>query len=51
MSAVAAHIRAFYRKGKLVGPAFAMKTRPEDNLMVHKGSIWRVVALPEKVVK
>jgi RraA family protein len=32
----AAGIRPYHRGGKLVGPAFTVKTRPGDNLLVHK---------------
>jgi len=32
----AAGLRPFHRGGKLVGPAFTVKTRPGDNLLVHK---------------
>ncbi len=29
-------LRAYHRRGKLVGPAFTVKTRPGDNLLLHK---------------
>jgi len=32
----AAGLRPYHRGGKLVGPAFTVKTRPGDNLLVHK---------------
>jgi len=32
----AAALRPYHRGGKLVGPAFTVKTRPGDNLLVHK---------------
>lgn len=32
----AARLRPFHRGGKLVGPAFTVKTRPGDNLLTHK---------------
>jgi RraA family protein len=31
-----AGLEAFHRSGKMVGTAFTVKTRPGDNLMVHK---------------
>ena len=31
-----AALRPYHRGGKLVGPAFTVKTRPGDNLLVHK---------------
>lgn len=31
-----ARLRPFHRGGKLVGPAFTVKTRPGDNLLTHK---------------
>ncbi|MSP98636.1 MAG: RraA family protein [Betaproteobacteria bacterium] len=31
-----ARLRPFHRSGKLVGPAFTVKTRPGDNLLTHK---------------
>lgn len=34
--AVAAEIRPYHRRGKLVGPALTVKVPPGDNLMVHK---------------
>ena len=36
MTAAGARIRPMHRKGGLVGPAFTVKTRPGDNLLVHK---------------
>jgi RraA family protein len=36
LSAVGSRIRPFHKEGKLVGSAFTVKTRPGDNLMVHK---------------
>jgi RraA family protein len=36
MHAVAAGLRPYHKEGKLVGTAFTVKTRPGDNLMVHK---------------
>ncbi len=36
MSAAGAKFQQYHKKGKLVGPAFTVKTRPGDNLMVHK---------------
>lgn len=36
MHAGAAGLRPYHRSGKLVGSAFTVKTRPGDNLMVHK---------------
>ena len=32
----AAGLRPYHRGGKLIGPAFTVKTRPGDNLLVHK---------------
>lgn len=29
-------LRPYHKSGKLIGPAFTVKTRPGDNLMVHK---------------
>lgn len=34
--ACGARLRPFHRSGKMVGTAFTVKTRPGDNLMVHK---------------
>lgn len=31
-----ARLRPYHRGGKLVGPAFTVKTRPGDNLLTHK---------------
>jgi len=31
-----AQLRPYHRGGKLVGPAFTVKTRPGDNLLTHK---------------
>jgi RraA family protein len=36
MNAVSSYLRPYHKEGKLVGPAFTVKTRPGDNLMVHK---------------
>lgn len=36
MTAGGAALRPIHRGGVLVGPAFTVKTRPGDNLMVHK---------------
>jgi len=36
LNAVSASLRPIHRSGKLVGSAFTVKTRPGDNLMVHK---------------
>nr|WP_243633170.1 hypothetical protein [Paenibacillus xerothermodurans] len=36
LNAVHAAIRPIHTSGKLVGSAFTVKTRPGDNLMVHK---------------
>lgn len=36
LNAVDASIRPIHKSGKLVGSAFTVKTRPGDNLMVHK---------------
>jgi len=36
LTAAGARIRPMHRKGGLVGPAFTVKTRPGDNLLVHK---------------
>lgn len=36
LNAVDASIRPIHRSGKLVGSAFTVKTRPGDNLLVHK---------------
>jgi RraA family protein len=36
MHAIAAGLRPFHKGGKLVGTAITVKTRPGDNLMVHK---------------
>lgn len=34
--ALSANLQPFHREGKLVGPALTVRTRPGDNLMVHK---------------
>jgi RraA family protein len=34
--AVGCKLRAFHGKGRMAGPAITVKTRPGDNLMVHK---------------
>ncbi|TCN22658.1 RraA family protein [Mesobacillus foraminis] len=36
MHAIGTHLRPFHKKGKLVGTALTVKTRPGDNLLVHK---------------
>ncbi|GAX89825.1 RraA family protein [Effusibacillus lacus] len=36
LNAVDARIRPIHASGKLVGSAFTVKTRPGDNLMIHK---------------
>src|SRR6516162_3575933 len=36
MFAGGAKLRPMHREGVLAGPAFTVKTRPGDNLMVHK---------------
>lgn len=36
LHAVAAGLRPFHRSGRLVGAALTVKTRPGDNLLVHK---------------
>jgi RraA family protein len=36
LNAVSAAIRPIHTSGKLVGSAFTVKTRPGDNLMIHK---------------
>lgn len=36
MSAAGARLRPMHAGGVMVGPAFTVKTRPGDNLMVHK---------------
>jgi len=36
MHAVCADLRPYHKEGKLVGTAITVKTRPGDNLMVHK---------------
>lgn len=36
MHSAAPELRPFHKEGKLVGVAFTVKTRPGDNLMVHK---------------
>ena len=36
MYAGGAHLRKMHRNGILVGPAVTVRTRPGDNLMVHK---------------
>ena len=36
MTAGGARLRPFHAGGVLVGPAFTVKTRPGDNLMIHK---------------
>ena len=36
MQATSSELRAFHKEGKLVGVALTVRTRPGDNLMVHK---------------
>lgn len=36
MHAVCSGLRAYHKEGRLLGTAFTVKTRPGDNLMVHK---------------
>jgi RraA family protein len=36
MEAVSAHLRPYHKRGRLLGVALTVKTRPGDNLMVHK---------------
>lgn len=36
MSGGGANLRPMHRSGKLAGPALTVKTRPGDNLMIHK---------------
>lgn len=36
LHAIGHNLRPFHKEGKLVGSAFTVKTRPGDNLMVHK---------------
>lgn len=36
MSAAQANLRPLHREGLLIGPALTVRTRPGDNLMVHK---------------
>ncbi|MBT2757776.1 RraA family protein [Mesobacillus foraminis] len=36
MHAIGTQLRPFHKKGKLVGTALTVKTRPGDNLLVHK---------------
>jgi len=36
MSAGGARLRPMHRGGRMAGPAFTVKTRPGDNLLVHK---------------
>ena len=36
LHSVAAEIRPYHKRGKLVGPALTVKVPPGDNLMVHK---------------
>lgn len=36
MTAGGAHLRPMHREGKLCGPALTVKSRPGDNLMLHK---------------
>lgn len=36
MSAASANLRPLHREGLLIGPALTVRTRPGDNLLVHK---------------
>ena len=36
MIAGGAHLRPYHKAGGMVGPAFTVKARPGDNLMIHK---------------
>ncbi|EAR68643.1 hypothetical protein B14911_03634 [Bacillus sp. NRRL B-14911] len=36
MHAIGAKLRPYHKKGKLIGTAVTVKTRPGDNLLVHK---------------
>lgn len=36
MTAGGAHLRPYHKAGAMVGPAFTVKARPGDNLMIHK---------------
>ncbi|WP_077624709.1 RraA family protein [Sediminibacillus massiliensis] len=36
MHAVSSHLRPYHKQGKLLGTALTVKTRPGDNLLVHK---------------
>lgn len=36
MTAGGARLRPYYTGGRMAGPAFTVKTRPGDNLMIHK---------------
>ncbi len=36
MSAGGARVRPMHKGGRMAGPAFTVKTRPGDNLMIHK---------------
>ena len=47
MSAAGSKLQAFHRGGQLAGPALTVKTRPGDNLMLHKAID---LALPGDVV-
>lgn len=47
MAAAGARLRPMHAGGQLVGPAFTVKTRPGDNLLVHKALD---LALPGDVV-
>lgn len=47
MSAAGPRLQAFHRGGQLAGPALTVKTRPGDNLMLHKAID---LALPGDVV-
>lgn len=47
MAAAGPRLQAFHRQGRLAGPALTVKTRPGDNLMIHKAMD---MALPGDVV-
>jgi RraA family protein len=39
MTAAGPRLRPMHKAGRMAGPAFTVKTRPGDNLMIHK-SLW-----------
>lgn len=47
MFAGGARLRPMHRQGRMAGPAFTVKTRPGDNLMIHK-ALW--TAAPGDVI-